>query len=335
MEKKELDIESLKSKYNTDSLPFYIWSTVLDSKKRRDAYWRYYQKMRNRNNWLSVPLLVLTSASGITSVAQFGDNGSSLVLPIILTIFSVSSAVLTAIQRYFKYSERAEHSKYMAKSYARVARHIENNMCLLESNAIRYDAESFLKFVETFQQEIDTIMQETDELPKEILSNKYTNNNNVTPPSNNDVRPSVNIDMVSLQPTRQFGQPKNNTNSPDVNDVRAQAMSRAPEQTPNINSPDNINNLVHEINFLKDIIDKNNINRIEMQRTITNMEDRLDQQTRSLQRERKRNAQLQQQLNDTPKQALNADPYLTNLMEQAMATRADSLPHSSRRNSLT
>lgn len=166
-----VDIEALKKRYAVDSLPYHLWYIALDCKKRRDAFWRHHFKMKHRSNIVSVPLLLLSSVTGVTSVANLsaGDNG---VLPIIVSIFGVSSAVLTALQKYFRYSERAEQSKHLAKTYGRVSRRIENMMVLVESSAVQMDAEAFLKFIEDVQKDIDTLLAETDDIPRELVHDK-------------------------------------------------------------------------------------------------------------------------------------------------------------------
>lgn len=194
MDKAIIDVNALKKKYNQDSIPQHLWSIALDCKKRRDAYWRHAKRLKMYNNLISIPLLILSSLTGLTSVAQLGvvsysekindgeaqttkeitSNGSndSITLPLIVTISGVSSAILTAFQRYFRYAERSEHSKHMAKNYGRIGRRIENTMVILESAAIKIEPEMFKKFIEDIQKDTDSLMQETEELPSELLNKK-------------------------------------------------------------------------------------------------------------------------------------------------------------------
>lgn len=182
MEKTAIDLEALKNKYKEDSLPHHLWGNALDCKRRRDAFWRHSSKMRLYNNLISVPLLILSSITGLTSVAQLSsvsteisnetEQTPNITMPVVVTVFGVSSAILTALQKYFRYAERSEHSKHMAKNYGRVARRIENTMVLVESSAIKMDASTFLKFVEEVQKDTDSLMQEMDDIPKELINDK-------------------------------------------------------------------------------------------------------------------------------------------------------------------
>lgn len=169
MERTIIDIEELKKKYNVDSLPVHLWYVALDCKKRRDAFWRQYSRIKLKSNLVSIPMILLSSVTGVTSVANLSSSFSTA-LPIVVSVFGVSSAVLTALQKYFRYPERAENSKHLAKTYGRIARRIENNMVLVESNAVKMAPEAFSKFLEDVQKDIDNLLAETDDVPKELVN---------------------------------------------------------------------------------------------------------------------------------------------------------------------
>jgi len=130
-------------------------------------------RMKRRHNWISVPLLILSSGTGVSSVAQIGGgNGAGAALSVLVTVLGVSVAILTALQRFLRYSERAEESKYMAKNYSKIARAIQYNMTLVESQAIVFKPEAFLKFVESFHKDMDGLLGEATDLPHELLSRR-------------------------------------------------------------------------------------------------------------------------------------------------------------------
>lgn len=188
MEKIQIDIDALKSKYNADSLPYHLWTIAFDCKRRRDAYWIYHNKMRKYNNIISIPLLLLSSVAGATSVAQLGSlsnvtneaNEESLrtteqslkTTSIIITLFGITSTILTAMQKFLSYSEKAEHSRHMAKSYGRLARRIENTMIFLESKATLLDQNEFEKFVEEVHKDVESLAQEVNYMPNEFIKNE-------------------------------------------------------------------------------------------------------------------------------------------------------------------
>jgi hypothetical protein len=170
-DKTVIDVQALREKYKDDSLSYHLWTVALDCKRRRDAFWRYSSSMKAYNNAVSVPLLLLTSATGLTSMANL-SNPVQGIIPVLIAIFGVSGATLTALQRYFRFGERSEHGKHMAKSYARIAKRIEDTMAYVDSKVATMDNETFTKFLGDIQKEQDTLLQEMEELPRELMNEK-------------------------------------------------------------------------------------------------------------------------------------------------------------------
>lgn len=235
MENIVINVDALKNNYEDDPLSFHIWYIAIDCKRRRDAYWRHYERMKIKSNIVSIPLLILTSATGLTSVANLSTESSSLsnavALPAIVTVFGVSSAILSALQKYFRYSERSEHSKHMAKAYGRIARRIENTMIMLKSKATSFDPETFQKFVEEVQKDTESLSQETDDVPRELLNDKNvyhkmidsmkTNVSHFLPPSNSKIgSDSNNIQDINDSPDIM------NIASNEKNDLQSSVINR-------------------------------------------------------------------------------------------------------------
>ena len=118
-----INVDVLKSDITQDYLIHYLEKRASHCRQRRQAYWEHFSSMKFRHNLISIPLLVLSSGTGVTSAAQLNGNVKDEV-GILVTVLGVSSAILTAVQRYCAYSERAENSKLMAKSWGRLSRRI-------------------------------------------------------------------------------------------------------------------------------------------------------------------------------------------------------------------
>jgi len=162
-----IDIDSLKKRHNKDSLQYYIWSIALNCKKNSRAFWALEKTLRLKDRIISIPLLILSSATGLTSVTLQQSPTSSLADAMVA--LGVSSACLVAIQRFTRYAERAEVAKHVAKSYARLARKVETTMVLVESMAVRMDPTEFLKFIRDVEKELDIILNDTDEIPGDLF----------------------------------------------------------------------------------------------------------------------------------------------------------------------
>jgi hypothetical protein len=155
-----INIEELKSKHEKESLPYYIWSLALNCKKNSRAFWEMERSLRFKERLISIPLLVLSSASGVTSVTL--QQSLSYVAANVMVAFGISSACLVAIQKLTRYAERAEKARNIAKAYARLARRIEGTMVFVESTLVQIE---FIKFVRDIEKELDAILSDIDEVP--------------------------------------------------------------------------------------------------------------------------------------------------------------------------
>ena len=97
-----IDIEALKKRHDRDSLQYYIWSVALHCKKSSRAFWALEKTLRLKDKLISIPLLILSSATGLTSVT-LQQSVSSTVADAMVAL-GVSSACLVAIQRFTRYA---------------------------------------------------------------------------------------------------------------------------------------------------------------------------------------------------------------------------------------
>jgi hypothetical protein len=156
-------------KSEVDKVILQLWLWVKDCKEKRNAYWKLFYSYQRWNNLLSVPLLLISSATGITSVAQLGNSGAQMEW--VVAILGVLSTALAAFQRYFRYGEKGEQSKGIAKRYALLARKGELQANLFESN--RISMKDIVSFMEDFRKDLDSLLQEIDDVPPEILHRKH------------------------------------------------------------------------------------------------------------------------------------------------------------------
>jgi len=140
---------------------------VDDSVLRRNTYWKMYYAYGRYNNYLSIPLLLLSSLTGITSVSQASNagNDSNKVLLWVTAAMGTSSTFLAAIQRYFRYGERAEQCKNLAKAYADLARRIEITLDIFEDTSTG----DLNEFAEEVVQELRKLLIETQDMPESML----------------------------------------------------------------------------------------------------------------------------------------------------------------------
>jgi hypothetical protein len=141
-----------------------------DCVTRRNSYWEMYYRYSKYNNYLSVPLLLFSSLTGITSVSQVSSESMNPSVTWATAVMGTLSTFLAATQRYLRYGERAEQCKSLAKGYGDLARRIEITLDMYEDGAKpEWGVEELGKFAEEVVQEIRNLMTETQDMPDDML----------------------------------------------------------------------------------------------------------------------------------------------------------------------
>jgi hypothetical protein len=166
---------------------------------KRNIYWSHYRSLRYRNHCLSIPLLFLTSFTAATSSAQAsGINRDMKGLSIAISIFGVSSAILTALQKYTRFAERAETSKYISKMYGLIASKVKGQIEIILAGHNIPTQEDYNEFLDDINQEAQSLQLEIDIVPKDLM--KYEHNKYVLSVQQNDVdEPIDNIILNHLE----------------------------------------------------------------------------------------------------------------------------------------
>jgi hypothetical protein len=129
----------------------------------RDAYNIHAVHLRNRHNLITLPLLVITSSTGVIASLDSAPKAAGIVV-------GAASAVLTAIQRYCAYAERSENARLTAKSYSKIINKIENMRLSMHSKVIQsVSQEMFSKFIREIQGLSNSTRENAMEVPWELL----------------------------------------------------------------------------------------------------------------------------------------------------------------------
>jgi hypothetical protein len=129
----------------------------------------HYQFQR-RSNYLTIPLIIIASSTGLTSVAQVAL--SSRALSIVTAASGAISATLAAVQRYYRYSERAEQCKSLAKSYGIIGTKLETRQAMhcIQTLSGYSDIMELMKFAEEMRQGMEQLMKDTDDAPMGFMT---------------------------------------------------------------------------------------------------------------------------------------------------------------------
>lgn len=148
-----------------------------DAIDRRNAFWEMYYAMSRRNNYVSIPLLLASSLTGLTSVSSASSSGSNAGLMWVTATLGTVSSFLAALQRYLRYGERAENARNLAKSYGDLARRIEITLDLYQDGANNWTLQDLGKFAEEIVQEMRKLLTETQDMPLGTLQQESRRQN--------------------------------------------------------------------------------------------------------------------------------------------------------------
>lgn len=95
-------------------------------------------------------------------------------LAVVISVFGVSSAILTALQKYMRFGERAETSKYISKMYGLIASKVKGQIEIILAGHKLPTQEDYNEFLEDINQEAQSLQLEIDVVPTDLM--KYEHN---------------------------------------------------------------------------------------------------------------------------------------------------------------
>jgi len=109
----------------------------------------------------------VSSVASIVSVANVATVLDPAVLGWVTVSLSFTTSVLAALQRYFRYGERAEQCKAIAKNYTRIAYNIEftNNIFSVTDQR---DMTKLADFTDMIRKDLEILINETNDIPSII-----------------------------------------------------------------------------------------------------------------------------------------------------------------------
>ena len=156
-----INVESLKN-HQKDYLMTYLNKYKDMCKHNRNAYNIHSSRLKQYQNMMSVPALILTSATGVIAALQLENKYIGISV-------GGASAIITAFQRYFAFSERAENARLTAKGFGKIARDIKDTIMFVRSDAVVVDSYTFTKYIEEIQRNIGNVSEQASDIPPEII----------------------------------------------------------------------------------------------------------------------------------------------------------------------
>jgi hypothetical protein len=123
------------------------------------AHYEASKPLARANYMFGLPVVALSTFVG-TSVFATLQEQAAIEFRIAVGCVSVLAAVLSSLQTFLRYAERAEKHRGVAVRYGALRREIE----MLQANGAPYDA----KKIDAIREKIDAISTEAPEVPQRI-----------------------------------------------------------------------------------------------------------------------------------------------------------------------
>jgi hypothetical protein len=128
-----------------------------------EAHYDAARFFSRRNYWIGIPAIVFAAVVG-TSVFATLEKEVDVYIKLIVAMISIFAAVLSALQTFLKYSDRADSHRRTGARYAAIKREIEQLLTSSEEK-LKEDA----KPIDVLRKKIDELSFEAPELPAHIL----------------------------------------------------------------------------------------------------------------------------------------------------------------------
>lgn len=136
-------------------------------------FWGYYYKLSYYDSLITIPNIVLSSITGLSSLSVLTPNSSESEvvnsLTLLTPVFAVTATILASMNKYFRYGERAQKAKSQAKTLSEIDRRIKRNIILSDTD-IEFNHNLISRIIEDIYRELDTWDHDLEEKPEELLS---------------------------------------------------------------------------------------------------------------------------------------------------------------------
>jgi hypothetical protein len=163
----------LKKKENT--IIYKLIYTAIKCDVNTCLYKEYSNYLSLCSNLIAFPLIIFTSILSIVATMQTvetdNNNNNELTnnnIKIFIAILSIFVAIMSGLQKYFKFSERSEITKNYAKNFEKLGLNIESFLYEIKNNIIINQSETFQKIINNIFKEFDTLIIECDDEPSDM-----------------------------------------------------------------------------------------------------------------------------------------------------------------------
>lgn len=98
-------------------------------RRARESQLGHYEMammLERRGHWLGVPVIVISGVVGTSVFASVAAEAVSVPVALMVGALSVTAAILSSLQTFFKFAERAEKHKTFGARYGAIRRELES-----------------------------------------------------------------------------------------------------------------------------------------------------------------------------------------------------------------
>lgn len=121
------------------------------------------------NNWITIPVIVLSTITGTASVGLNGLVGDSVeaqkYAQISIGLVSLSTGILTTLGNYFRFAQNSEAHRVAAVSWSKF-----NRLIAVELAQKPDDRMDSLDFISICRQDLDRLIEQSPQIPDNIIS---------------------------------------------------------------------------------------------------------------------------------------------------------------------
>jgi hypothetical protein len=135
-------------------------------RRARESQMAHYEManvLSRRSQWLGVPVILITAIVGTSVFASIAAEPIAVEAKVVVGLLSVFAAVLSSLQTFFKFSERAEKHRAFAARYGAVRREIEALFAEGVATQERH-------YVGVLREKLDRLAEEAPNVPTRIFT---------------------------------------------------------------------------------------------------------------------------------------------------------------------
>lgn len=118
----------------------------------------------NLNNWINIPVMILSTITGSASVGSASLFGDSNTASVVIGLIIICLNSLNGINTYFKFAQLAEAHKIASISFIKISRFLELELSLPRKE--RQDPNIILKVLKS---EMDRLLETSPIIPPNII----------------------------------------------------------------------------------------------------------------------------------------------------------------------